>query len=397
MSKPQLDALLHRYQQLLTISEDLASTLNLKTLLDRIVHVAADLCSAEAASILLYNESNHQLYFEAATNLEIPFMRGLMVPVETSIAGWIVTQRRPVIINDAQQDPRHFKHIGKVINLQTNTLLGVPMITKDKVIGVLEAINKLSGQFSQEDQELLMAMGSQAAVAIENARLFQQSDLISELVHELRTPLTSLNAAAHLLQRPELGDEQRAAIIQTIQSEISRLLEMSTTYLDLARLESGRAQYHVTQVDIGALLEECARVINGKVVEKGINLQLRLPNEMSATNGDSDKLKQVILNLLSNAIKYTPSGGEITLAGERLDGEIVIQVRDNGMGIPQESLPFIFEKFYRVPGIEQPVQGTGLGLFICKRIIHDHQGKIEVHSKVGVGTEFILHLPLLKS
>ena len=158
-------------------------------------------------------------------------------------------------------------------------------------------------------------MGSQAAVAIENARLFQQSDLISELVHELRTPLTSLNAAAHLLQRPELGDEQRAAIIQTIQSEISRLLEMSTTYLDLARLESGRAQYHVTQVDIGALLEECARVINGKVVEKGINLQLRLPNEMSATNGDSDKLKQVILNLLSNAIKYTPSCGEITLAG----------------------------------------------------------------------------------
>lgn len=397
MSNSQLSTLLNRYQQLIEISEDLASTLNLETLLNRIVHVAADLCSAEAASILLYNESNHQLHFEAASNLEFPYMRGLMVPVETSIAGWIVTQRQPVIISDAQQDPRHFKHIGEVTSIQTNSLLGVPMITKDKVIGVLEAINKLSGQFSQEDQELLMALGSQAAVAIENARLFQQSDLISELVHELRTPLTSLNAAAHLLQRPELGDEQRNAILNTLQTEITRLLDMSTAYLDFARLESGRAQYHFKMIDIGALLEECARVIRGKVVEKEINFQLSLLDGSATIHGDNDKLKQVILNLLSNAIKYTPSGGVIKLTGEILDEEIVIHVSDNGIGIPQDSLPFIFEKFYRVPGVEQPIQGTGLGLFICKRIVHDHLGTIEVHSNFGDGTEFILHLPLVKS
>ncbi len=160
MTEPQLNTLLDRYQRLIELSRDLASTLDLEALLDRIVQAAADLSSAEAASILLYDGANNQLYFQATTNLATPIMRGLIVPVDTSIAGWIVTQRQPVIINDTQQDPRHFKQIGKATKVETNSLLGVPMITKDKVIGVLEAINKLSGQFSQEDQDLLLALGS---------------------------------------------------------------------------------------------------------------------------------------------------------------------------------------------------------------------------------------------
>jgi len=111
---------------------------------------------------------------------------------------------------------------------------------------------------------------------------------------------------------------------------------------------------------------------------------------------DSDKLKQVVLNLLSNAFKYTPKGGKIALVGECVKDEVIVRVRDTGAGIPQESLPFIFEKFYRVPGMEQPVQGTGLGLFICRRIVQAHQGRIEARSQVGKGSEFIVYLPLAK-
>ena len=396
MTTPELQSLLYNYQRLIELSRDLTSTLDLEDLLNRIVQAAADLCSAEAASILLYDEANRQLYFESATNLEVPLMRGLIVPAENSIAGWIVTQRQPVIINDTHQDPRHFTQIGKATNVQTNSLLGVPMVTKDKVIGVLEAINKLSGQFTQEDQELLMALGSQAAIAIENTRLFQQSDLIAELVHELRTPLTSVNAAAHLLLKPGLKDEQRVLFIQTIQSEINRLSEMATTFLDLARLESGRTQYHIGKVDVKQLLEDCALVMQGRTIEKGLHLQLNLQQRPLLTNGDVDKLKQVMLNLLSNAIKYTPSGGKVTLAAECPNGEIAVEVSDTGPGIPPESLPFIFEKFYRVPGMDQPFPGTGLGLFICKRIVQAHQGRIEVTSKVNEGTTFRLYLPLAR-
>jgi signal transduction histidine kinase len=263
-------------------------------------------------------------------------------------------------------------------------------------VGVLEAINKLSGQFTQEDQEVLLALGYQAAVAIENARLFQQSDLISELVHELRTPLTSLKAASHLLSRPELGDSQRATILRTIQREINRLSDMATSFLDLARLETGRTQYHISRVDVRYVLEECAHVVEGKMLEKDLQLQVQISQKPMPIRVDSDKFKQVVLNLLSNAFKYTPKGGKITLAGESANDEVIVRVTDSGAGIPQESLPFIFEKFYRVPGMEQPVQGTGLGLFICKRIVQAHQGRIEARSQVGKGSEFIVYLPMAK-
>ena len=166
-------------------------------------------------------------------------MKGLVVPVDSSIAGWIIRNQEPVIVGDAQHDPRHFSNIGKVTKVETRSLLGVPLSTKEKSIGVLEAINKKTGDFSAEDQELLMALGSQAAIAIENTRLFQQSDLISELVHEIRTPLASLSAAAHLLRRVDLKDDLRENILETTEQEIQRLSTLTTAFLDIARLEFG--------------------------------------------------------------------------------------------------------------------------------------------------------------
>ena len=137
------NGLLERYQSLLEISRNLASTLDLETLLNHIAQAASDLSNAQAASILLYDEIKQVLYFDAATNLEEPLMRGLIVPVENSLAGWIVTHRQPLIISDTQKDPRHYANIAKSTNVTTTSMLGVPLIAKEKVIGVLEAINKL--------------------------------------------------------------------------------------------------------------------------------------------------------------------------------------------------------------------------------------------------------------
>jgi len=389
-----LSVTLSRYQRLVELSHDLASTLDLSVLLDRIVHAAASLCSAEAASILLYDEDNQQLYFEAASNLASPQMSKLVVPVESSIAGWILTERKPVIISETRKDPRHFNQIGQATNVQTTSLLGVPMITKDKVIGVLEAINKQVGDFSEEDQEVLFALGTQAAVAIENTRLFQQSDLISEFVHELRTPLASLSAASHLLQRSELKDEQRTIIMATLQREIERLSELATAFLDLARLESGRSQFRVESVDLSGVLNEAATLMRSRAEEKRQVLHSDLAVELPAISGDSDKLKQLVLNLLSNAVKYTPDGGTINLTAQQKDGGVSIEVSDTGVGISPDNLPCIFQKFYRVPGITQSIPGTGLGLSICQRIVEAHRGKIDVRSQVGEGTTFSVFLPL---
>ena len=394
MSNSKSTTLPERYQRLIELSRDVGSTLDLNQVLDRIVNAAADLCDAQAASILLYDAGKNELYFQAATNLETPLLRGLAVPVDSSIAGWVLKQRQPVVISDAEKDPRHFNQIGQATHLHTTSLLGVPLCSRESVIGVLEAINKRQGGFSSEDQDLLMALGAQAAIAIENARLFQQSDLIAELVHELRTPLGSLNAAAHLLDRAEINTEQRLQLVKIMQGEIARLSDMASAFLDMAHLESGRSHFQIERIELLSLLHDCVAVVQSRVQERKQCLSLELPVSLPPVNGDRDKLKQVLLNLLSNATNYTPEGGSITLSACARDGEVLLCVKDTGIGIAPENLGSIFEKFYRVPSTTTPEPGTGLGLAISKRIVEAHKGRITVQSQEGVGTLFTVHLPV---
>lgn len=384
--------LLERYQWLIEISRDLASTLDLDVLLNRIVQAAADLSNADEVSILLYDEAKGELFFQAATNESV--MRGLSVPVDSSIAGWIITNREPIIIANVQQDERYFKNIAQTINLPTTSLLGVPLITKDKVVGALEAVNKRYGDFTKEDQEILMTLGAQAAIAIENARLFQQSDLIAEFVHELRTPLSSLNTAAHLLSYPKLSEAKHGQMIDVIRSETTRLSEMATSFLDLARLESGRSHFHIQEFQVSELLNECANLMQAKVIKSGLTFQRDYPPLLPILQGDYDKIKQAVINLLSNAIKYNLPEGQVTLKAYPSQNEIIIEIKDSGIGIPKEHIPHLFEKFYRVPGSEDVSTGTGLGLSVVKRIVEGHGGRVEVASEAGKGATFAIHLPL---
>jgi len=386
--------LLERYRRLNELSRDLASTLDLNILLDRIARSAHSLCHAEAASILLYDQKKQELYFETMTNKGKRDFKGMVVPVDGSIAGWIVKNAQPLIITDAQNDPRHYNGVKDATQVETQSLLGVPLIAKDRVIGVLETINKQDGEFDEEDQDLLMALGAVAAVAIENARLFQQSDLISELVHELRTPLTSLNTASTLMLNPQLSEDARTELQKLMLGETKRLSEMTTNFLDLSRLESGRMPYLMSAFEIKFLLEESVQLMEASAAEKGLKLQINIPDGLPLLRGDRGKIKQVMINLLSNAIKYTKPSGKVTLSVTVDGDDLVVRVRDTGVGIPARSLPMLFTKFYRVPGTEQQVQGAGLGLSITKRIIEDHGGRIEVQSQVGDGTTFIVYLPI---
>ena len=384
---------LDSYLRLIEISRDLASTLDLDTLLKSIVGASADVTHAEAASILLYDDTSRQLYFQVSTNIDEPTMRGFVVPIEKSIAGWVVTNRKSVRIDDAHQDLRHFSDIEQTIGFNTQSMLGIPLITKNKVVGVLEVLNKKRGKFTDADESMLSVLGAQAAVAIENARLFQQSDLIAEFVHELRTPLASLSTATYLLLRPEMSREQRDQIVNNIHSETLRLNSLASSFLDLARLESGRVQFRRMRFSVADLLYECRDVMMTKAQENNIQIRIDVPNDMPLMEADRDKIKQVLLNLMSNAIKYNRQNGSVIVTGNFTDTELVIVIQDTGIGIPEDSIPHLFEKFYRVREHENKAQGTGLGLSISKQIIQGHNGRIEVKSKMGVGTSFTIHIP----
>lgn len=394
MSERSKETLAERYLSLVEIARVLASTLDLDRLLYQIVNAAAILTASEAASILLYDEHKNDLFFQSSTNLDSKVMRGLAVPIDNSIAGEIIKSRKPVMVMSTENDPRHFAGVGESTQMITKSLLGIPMITKDKVVGVLEVINKIEGEFSKDDQSLLSALGSQAAVAIENTRLFQQSDLISELVHELRTPLASIQTAAHLLTRPEISEEKRTAMALIIQKETQRLSELTTSFLDLARLESGRIQFKKEPVNLEALLNEVADLMRSSITEEGLKFRMEITPPLPEVQGDEDKLKQVLLNLISNAIKYNRPNGTIILGASQYENEVSFYVRDTGRGMKPEHAEKLFQKFYRVPGSEKIATGTGLGLSISKKIVDAHGGSIEVNSQEDFGTTFTVNIPI---
>jgi signal transduction histidine kinase len=384
------------YRRLIDIARDLASTLDLDILLNQIVSAASDLTESEAASILLYDDAARQLHFQVATNLDQPTMRGLVVPLDGSIAGWIVTNHKAARITNAQIDPRHFTTIEKQTHITTCSLLGVPLITKDKVVGVLEVINKQVGEFTDDDEDLMQVLGAQAAVAIENARLFHQSDLVAEFVHELRTPLASIGTATYLLLRPEMSQDQRQSMIHNIYNETLRLNTLASAYLDLARLESGRVQFNLTSFDLAVMVKECIEIMQSQADECSVTMEIEIPADFPQVEADRDKIKQVVLNLLSNAIKYNCPHGKVTMLGGLEGNEWTLAIRDTGTGIPVKAVPHLFQKFYRVQASEGKVAGTGLGLSICKEIVSGHGGTIEVKSKYGQGATFTIHIPKSK-
>ena len=386
--------LLKRYARLLDVSSELVSTLDQETLLHHIAEVARELTTSEASSILLYDPQTNHLYFEAATGpLKEGFSRSA-VPTDNSIAGWIYSNQEPLLVEDTKADSRFFADIDLQTNFLTRSILGVPLQTKDKTIGVIEVLNKEHGTFTEDDQLILRSLAAQAAIAIENTRLFQQSDLIAEMVHELRTPLAALLAAAHLLQRPDLAQEQSVKLSQTIFGEVQRLNEMTTDFLELARLESGRAKFEREPVHLEGLVVECLELVRPQADEYQVTLITDFERNLNPVHGDRNRLKQVVLNLLTNAIKYNHENGQVMLSLRRDKETLVFAVEDTGCGIPAKSLPHIFERFYRVPDQEKDVKGTGLGLVIAKRIARNHNGDIEVESKVGKGSIFRLRLPI---
>ena len=386
--------LVEKYKTILQISNDLASTLDIDTILEHIIQSAVNLLNAEEASILLFDPKKEQLFFRAATNMDIhEDLSTIMVPKE-SLAGWVAKNKEAIIIDDAHKDRRFSDTVEKSIDFPTNNMCIAPMIVKDKLIGVLEVINKKNGGFSTNDQEILSALGIQAAIAIENTRLFHQSDTIADLVHELRTPLGAINTITYLLLRPELNQEQKSTFVSTIQEETERLSELVSNFLDFSRLESGRELFVIEPVNLLALCNECILIINPKAQDKNISLEVDNTNSAPIIlKADRNKLKQVLLNLLSNGIKYNKENGSVCITLAEDANYVSLMVEDTGVGIAEKDLESLFHKYYRAGEVTHSIQGTGLGLAICKKIIDNLNGTIDIQSTLNVGTQITISIP----
>ncbi len=385
--------------RLLEVSRRLSSTLQLDELLTLVMDVSTELTETEVASILLVDERTGQLHFAASTEGAVP--EDTIVPLDSSIAGWVVRNGRSLILQDVQSDNRFYANVDQELAFFTQSMLAVPLVTNEKVIGALEVLNKRNNApYTPQDVALVEAVASQAAVAIMNARLFVQSDLLAEIMHELKTPLMAIRSASELMSRPNFPQEKHADLVQMIKREAVRLSKMTQDFLDFARLESGRMQLARTPVELALIVQDVAHIAESQASSRGIAIHLdlaeALPNAYSspALVGDADRLKQVLLNFVSNAIKYNVENGRIHISVQIVDKEVVIAIADTGRGIAPEDMTHLFERFYRVPNAEASAEGSGMGLAIAKKIVAQHGGGITVDSTVGKGTTFTLHLPL---
>ncbi len=224
----------------------------------------------------------------------------------------------------------------------------------------------------------------------------RHAEFVSSVSHELKTPLASIKAFLELITDGDVDDpEEQQQLYGLMDLQIDRLTRLINNMLNLARIESGVVQIKREDCELNEILVKVLEVITPVAMEKRIAVKPELSELFIPVEVDRDLFSQAIINLLSNAVKYTPEGGEVRLRSRLQDGEVTIDVRDTGMGIPEVSLPKIFERFYRVPENNQAAAGTGLGLAFVQHIVSDvHGGRISVSSKVGEGSCFTVILPV---
>jgi PAS domain S-box-containing protein len=401
-------------------SQVMASTLELRVLLGRVMEQAKSLLDAEAASMLLHTavleEGGDELVFAAVTGSASEKLVGTRLPMATGVAGWVIRERRPALVADAQSDPHFDNRTDAVTGMTTRSLLAVPLLFQDTTQGALEAVNKVNGTFDQDDLEMLEALASSAAIAIENARLYAtelertaalaraleqqreldrlQREFIQNVSHELRTPLAIIRGHAELLETGELGNLQ--AIQQKSASVISRRTQMLSKLVDdiIAVLTIESQELKREPLSLAQLVRTSMADFQAAAETAGLTLSAEIAPDLPLVSGDSVALHRMLDNLVSNALKFTSANGRVTMRLFSDKGTVTLQVSDTGVGISSDQLERIFDRFYQVDGsTTRRYGGVGLGLALVKEIVEAHGGQITVASQVGQGTTFTVSLP----
>lgn len=405
----ELEQRVGQLKRLVELSVTLNSTLDLDTLLQLVTSTAVELLDCEAASILLYDEKQPRLYFAAATGSDPKKLAEVPVPIEGSVAGTVFQTNHSVIVNDADGDPRHYSLVSEHLRFRVKSLIGVPMMIKDRVIGVLEAVNKRGRIFDERDETILSVISSHAAIAIDNARLListkqalekvkesdrLKSNFLSLASHELRTPLGIIIGYASFLREDAKGElSEHAQHVLNAALQMRSLVEDMTnlTMLETQKLMIVKPQF----VAIQSILEKACDEVRQIASAHEHKLTFAFREAPITVNVDPDKTVSVFVNLLNNAIRFSPRGSEIIVGVTQQGDRVMTWVQDHGIGIAEDRLKKIFEEFYQAePPSTRHYGGLGIGLTIAKGLVEAQGGKIWAESDgEGKGSTFKVLLP----
>lgn len=349
-----------------------------KTKLETVLSCISDAIIAftESGSVLHSNESAKEL-FSAQMRRKFTmeqFFELLDIPLERQQKGIVLTADASMveksddgtlIFHDKVFSERVFDvSFGRIHYLSENT----------KRIGLIAVIHDVTNRFELDKS---------------------RREFVANVSHELRTPLTSIKGACEtVLEDPEMPEETRAYFLDMAVTESDRMTRIVSDLLVLSRLDNKRTPWKIETFDAAKSVQRLIEVMRVDIEARRHTVRFEAEEGLPSLTADKERIEQVVINILSNSVKYTPDGGSIDVSVRAVDGKISIRIADNGIGVPEEDLAHIFERFYRVEKSRtSETGGTGLGLAIARELIEAHGGTIHMDSRFGEGSAVTIVLP----
>jgi GAF domain-containing protein len=397
------------------VGQAVSSTLDLETVLTRIVSHAVQLSGTDGGAIYEYDEASEEFLLRATDHMEEELINALRANpprLGDGVIGRAAASREPVVVPNILEERAYAPRMRQLLErFGFRASLAVPLLREDRIIGGLVVRRKSIGEFRLEVIELLKTFATQSVLAIQNARLFREiedksrqieaanrhkSEFLANMSHELRTPLNAIIGFSEVLKERMFGElnDKQAEYTDDILTSGQHLLSLINEILDLSKVEAGRMELELATFDLPLAIDNARVFVRERVTRHGIHLDVSVDERLGDFIGDERKIKQILLNLLSNAVKFTPEGGRIGISARQSDGAVEICVSDTGVGIAPEDQARIFEEFRQVgSNSTHKSEGTGLGLTLAKKFVELHGGKIWVESQVGKGSTFSFSLP----
>jgi signal transduction histidine kinase/ActR/RegA family two-component response regulator len=394
------------------VGEAVGSSLDLDEVLDRIVSNAVRLTGTDGGSIMEYDESGDSFHVRAASGSSpdlVEQLRAITIDRGSTLVGRTALERKPLEVPDlaqAELDP----HLEILFRDGWRSVLAVPLLRGDRMVGVLVIRRRTVGTFPPEVSELLQGFATQSALAIVNARLFRElqtktkeleiasqhkSDFLASMSHELRTPLNAVIGFSEVLLDRMFGEinERQDEYLRDILNSGRHLLELLNEILDLSKVEAGQMVLEPSTFGVGSALEYTLKMVRERATQHAITVTVDVADGVDTVVADELRFKQVVLNLLSNAVKFTPDGGSVSVRAYREGTDLVVTVADTGIGVPPEDQERIFESFQQGRRGAPKEEGTGLGLTLSRRIVGLFGGRLWLKSTPGSGSTFGFSVP----
>jgi len=396
------------------VGRAISSTLDMETVLQTIVARSVQLTGLDAGSIFEYDERTEEAHLRAAENVDeeiLAMLRSTPIHKGEGAVGRTVATGEPTQIPDIHDQSYQTPLRDAIIRGGYRSLLVVPLLREEQIIGALAVIRKIPGPFASETVELLQTFSAQSALAIQNARLFREiadkgrqleiasrhkSDFLASMSHELRTPLNAILGFNEMILGQVYGEvpvdmQEPLADIQTSGKHLLRLIN---NVLDLAKIEAGRMELFLQDYSVHDVVESVRSTLRPLAAEKGLEFVAVLPGDLPLAYGDSGRITQCLMNLAGNSLKFTKTG-KVEIAVATKGDLLVYKVADTGIGIPPDKLETVFAEFRQTDAtIANEYGGTGLGLSISRKFVEMHGGRIWVESELGRGSTFIFEIPL---